>query len=579
MHALFALALVTGTVTDSGTDAPIAGAVVSVQATDISTVTDASGDFTLDADGIDLVIVAGAKGYWYASTVVTPPDGDVGFQLEPVDVGDDPDYVFSTPAACGVCHDDQRDEWQGSPMAEAGVNTWVHDIYAGNGTSGGMGGFVYVRDSPHAIDNPESECAACHEPESWIAAPHTAMSDPADPPATQLHGVSCDVCHKISDVDTSKPNFPGFYPGVATVSRPAGVPRPAVQYGVLGDVTFESANLMRASYQPQLRSEVCALCHQDKNDPDNDGDFEEDDGVISEPTYLEWLGSAYADPESPQFAECVDCHMPATGRTEACTALPDGLGRPADDVRSHAILGTTAAFLENAVTMDVLADVVGDAIEVDVSIANDQTGHHVPTGVTIRNMILVVEASRAADDAPLVHTGDQVVHDLGGVGDPADGYYAGLAGKLYGKVNHDADGNGPVFFTDATGIQFDSRIPALATDTTSYTFEAPAQGGEVTVRARLIYRRSWRALVDAKGWTEDGHGTPLADIAAPHFGHLMEEAELVVVAPATGADAGPGGTDGDGGCGCRSSGGQGATSLLAVVLGLMLGVRRRRQRA
>ena len=30
-------------------------------------------------------------------------------------------------------------------------------------------------------------------------------------------------------------------------------------------------------------------------------------------------------------------------------------------------------------------------------------------------------------------------------------------------------------------------------------------------------------LVDAKAWTEDGHGNALADVQPPHFGHLMEE--------------------------------------------------------
>ena len=29
-------------------------------------------------------------------------------------------------------------------------------------------------------------------------------------------------------------------------------------------------------------------------------------------------------------------------------------------------------------------------------------------------------------------------------------------------------------------------------------------------------------FVDAKGWTEDGHGNPLKDVAGPDYGHLME---------------------------------------------------------
>lgn len=424
-------------------------------------------------------------------------------------------------------------------MANAGLNTWVHDVYSGTGTAGGLGGFVYVRDSVLAGSNPDSECAACHQPEIWI---DNAFSGPLDdtlvaPPSAVVHGVSCDVCHKVADIDESKLNFPGIYPGVVTFAQPEG-PSPAqVQYGVLGDVDFAIPSVIRASYQPEVVAEVCAACHQDKNDPDGDGDFEEPNGVISEPTYHEWADSPYGDPQSPQYATCVDCHMPPSGATAVCSVLVPPLVRDPATIRTHAIRGTTPEFLENAVDLALQAQVVGGTLEVEVDITNSATGHHVPTGVTIRNMILLIEAWRHGDDPatdPLPHTGAQLVHPLGGVGDPAQGYYAGLPGKLYAKVNHDAAMASPAFFTDATGIVFDSRIPALATDSTSYTFTLPPLGGTIHVRARLIYRRSWRALVDAKGWAYDGHGNPLADVAPPHFGHLMEIAETTVVVPGPG---------------------------------------------
>jgi len=174
-----------------------------------------------------------------------------------------------------------------------------------------------------------------------------------------------------------------------------------------------------------------------------------------------------------------------------------------------------------------------------VDVYNAYTGHHLPTGVTVRNMILLVDAWRDADEEPLVSTGTQVVHDLGGTGgDPADGYYAGLPGRFFAKVNHDAKGNGPTFFTDATGLQFDNRIPALQTDTSNYAFQVPPGSGPLRVRARLIYRRAFRFLVDAKGWTTNGHGAPLADVAAPHYGHLMEDVEVLIT-------CGPEDLDGD----------------------------------
>ncbi len=193
-------------------------------------------------------------------------------------------------------------------------------------------------------------------------------------------------------------------------------------------------------------------------------------------------------------------------------------------VRTHAIEGTTAAYLDNAVELSMQTQRVGNELQVSVTIDNNLTGHHVPTGVTIRNMILLVLAWEDGQNPwvnPLMHTGAQTVHDLGGVGNPAQGYYAGLPGKLYAKVNHDASLQGPTFFTDATGILFDSRIPALEKDATNYTFQVPAGSGIIHVQAALIYRRAFRFLVDAKAWTQDGHGNPLEDVASP-YGHLME---------------------------------------------------------
>lgn len=415
-------------------------------------------------------------------------------------------------------------------MSRAGLNTWTHDIYSGIGTAGGMGGFVYLRDSAFAGHNPDSECASCHQPESWIENPFSALVDPTAATPGVTHGVSCEVCHKVADVDESKLNFPGIYPGAVTFTRPEGPDYDQVQYGVLGDVSFVDQPAMRSSHQPQLVAEVCATCHQDKNDPDEDGDFEEANGVISEPTYFEWKNSPWADSSSPGYATCVDCHMPPSGETGVCDELVPPLIRDPATIRSHNIRGTTAEYLENAVELSLDTRIAGDAIEVDVAVTNSFTGHHVPTGVTVRNMILLVEAERISDSLALTHSGTQTVHDLGGVGDPEQGYYAGLPGKFFAKVNHDASGNGPTFFTDAVGIQFDNRIPAMATDNSSYTFDVPVGGGELRVSARLIYRRAFRFLVDAKQWSEDGQGNPLADVAPPYFGHLMESATRTIVA-------------------------------------------------
>ncbi|KAA3641298.1 MAG: hypothetical protein DWP95_07075 [Proteobacteria bacterium] len=517
---------VSGTVVASDTNTPIAGALVTLHGGSEQVITAADGTFSMNLTGTNLRLVGASKGFYYQSTITNSPATGVLLALDPVPSTDNPGYQLLSPNDCGSCHPKQLNDWLGSPMARAGFNSWVNDIYAGNGTAGGQGGFVYTRDSVFAHSNPNSECASCHQPQSWIDNPFTAIdANTTTPTPSVQHGVSCDVCHKVADVDTSKINFPGIFPGAVQFSRPNFGNQ--VMYGVLGDVDYNLPTLMRASYQPQMRAELCATCHQDAADPDENHSYT---GVISEPTYLEWLASDYANPQSPAYADCVSCHMKPSSDNQVCSMIA-APNRPVASVRDHRIEGTTPEFLENAVAMDLHVSANDTQLQVNVTINNNQTGHHVPTGVTIRNMILLVEAWEQGQDPlvnPLVQINNQVIHDLGGVGDPAQGYFAGLPGKFFAKVNHDANGNGPTFFTDATGILFDNRIPANHSDSSTYIFALPNHQGEFHVRARLIYRKAFRFIVDAKGWTEDGHGQPLADVMAPDFGHLMEIEERVI---------------------------------------------------
>ncbi len=529
-------AQVSGWLKEEGNMSPVVGALVSVRATTIRTTTDSNGYFHLaEASGTSLVVVGAKPAFYNGSAITSTPEDSLLLVMERVPQDTNNSYTFMDPSTCGACHPDQWSQWTTSAMAHAGLNTWVYDIYNGTGTSGGMGGFVYTRDSHHASINPNSECASCHQPQVWIDDPFTLLDDFNSPSANALAGVSCEVCHKIAHIDETRTNFPGIYPGVVTFTRPSPVSS-QVQYGVLGDVSYFTAPLMRPSYQPQLTAAVCASCHQDKNDPDDDGDFEEPNGVISEPTYLEWLASPYADTSSAHFATCVTCHMPSYGATQICTVDP--VVRDSSTIRSHWFEGTTAWYLENAVTLDLHVEKDDTTLRVEGVITNHATGHHVPTGVTFRNMILLVEAWRETDSTALVFTGSQTVHPLGGVGDPHLGYYAGLPGKFYGKINHDSTGASPVFYTDATGIVSDDRIAPFASDTTTYTFSIPDSSQSYRVRARLIYRRAFRAVVDAKAWTLDGYGRPLEDILPPHYGHLMEQAEWTTQPVSVGRETG-----------------------------------------
>jgi hypothetical protein len=509
-------AQIAGTVLDSKSGRPIMGALVSVQAQPIQTRSGQEGEFLLSVEGDNLVIVAANKGYFNGRLTLSAPHATAVIQLDRVSLVDDPDYRFVRPGACGTCHSNQLTHWRDSPMARTGNNPWVYDLFSGDGTPGGQTGFVYTRDSRLAQSDPASTCAACHQPERWASAPGVPLDAAGSQSEQALHGVSCDICHKVAHIDESRTDSPGVSADAVTLTRPSRF-GDQVQYGVLGDATYdEFPDVMRPSYQPQLTAAMCAACHQHR--------VAAVDGVVNQPTYAEWLASDYGYRASPHYATCVDCHMPSYGATEACGFrgyIPPT--RDSSTIRHHAIEGTTPHFLQNAVSLRIDARLENELLTADVTVLNDKTGHHVPDG-TIRNMILLVTARRLEDLEDLAYQGKQFVHDLGGVGDPAQGYFAGLPGKLYGRVIHDQQGNAPVLFTEAVGVLWDNRIAALAADSSRYTFAVPPGEGTYEVIARLIYRRAFRFLVDDKGWTQDGHGRPLEDLQPPNFGHLMEQA-------------------------------------------------------
>ncbi|HEX7604336.1 MAG TPA: carboxypeptidase regulatory-like domain-containing protein, partial [Polyangiaceae bacterium] len=136
-------AQVSGVVVDALTQKPIAGAEVRVRATAVETKSDAAGAFSLPgAMGVKIHVVAGMPGYFNAGVQVTTPKVGVVIAMSAVPQDDAPAYDFVDPALCAFCHPNQLVGWQQSPMAHAGLNTWVYDAYDGTGTPGGMGGFV-----------------------------------------------------------------------------------------------------------------------------------------------------------------------------------------------------------------------------------------------------------------------------------------------------------------------------------------------------------------------------------------------------------------------------------------------------
>ena len=193
--------------------------------------------------------------------------------------------------------------------------------------------------------------------------------------------------------------------------------------------------------------------------------------------------------------------MPA-GLTDHFTRLDaGGLVRDAETIFSHRMPGAAdLELLQNAVSVAVESWREEAEIVVQVAITNDNTGHHVPTDSPLRHLILVVQAEDG-DGVPLTQSGGSTIPYWGGIGEAAEGYYAGMPGTIYAKILQEVwtqiYPSGA--YWNPTRVLQDNRIPALETDTTVYRFAAPSRG-TVSLQVTLIYRRAFIDLCEQKGW-------------------------------------------------------------------------------
>ncbi|MDJ0840643.1 MAG: carboxypeptidase regulatory-like domain-containing protein [Acidobacteriota bacterium] len=517
-----------GIVVDAATQQPINGARVRIQFATTYVTTDEGGFFSLnDSADFPFRVTAAAYHYFNGFVDVDAKTGTTNLRIELDTVPTQPDdeVLLYSPTDCESCHPNQVESWSQSPMRKTGLNTWVFDVYDGTGTAGGSGGFVYQRDSVHYPANFNSDCSACHSPVHWLKTfeqdpPVKTMGSLADINADMQNGVQCEICHRAYDVDIDQT----YMPGVQKESFHLLTGISPVQFGLLGDSTFIDSlgMIMRPAYNPILSAQLCSACHEDTVDVDNDGDFSPEDGSLDhETTFSEWR--AWQALSSDNTQTCIDCHMPLTQDTWFCVF--EGFREPGT-IRDHDIRGTTPQFLENALTLEVTERVELGSATVDVAVHNNLTGHAVPTGVVIRNVLLLVQARDQDDDLMTLLSGD-LIDFIGGTGDVSQGYYAGQPGKSFYRNYRTALGEEGVFYTEAAAQVSDTRIQPGQSYQGAFRFKLTGVSA-MDLEVKLIYRRAFRDLVDAKGWTQTGHGEPLVDIQAPHFGHLMESYQQAV---------------------------------------------------
>lgn len=510
---------VSGVVVDA--EGPVAGAVIRQQGTENSCRSDRSGRFRLtDLPTGSPITVTAWKHAYYCSRLqdITPPARDLEIELTRYQSGDDPDYTWLSPTgsdeACQSCHQDYAGIWLKNAHAGAATNPRFLSMYNGTDLAGNRSPLtrrLRVKDYGEVPQPPDptrpyygpgfkldfpritGNCAACHVPGAAVDKPYG--TDPGQVSGADRYGVHCDYCHKVASVvldpETGRP-YPNR-PGVLS----SDVRRPHLEadaghqlfFGPLDDVNADEGD----SRLPLIEeSQFCAPCHF--------GVFW--DRVIYN-SFGEWLESPYSDPETGKT--CQRCHMPAPAVVDGVTLTnlapkKGGVERKPQQLHAHLQRGPgDEAFMRQALRLDLEAKRGDDGISVEATITNHNTGHHVPTGSPLRQLLLLIDA-RDAQGQPLQQLAGPTVPAWGGAGDPAQGYYAGLPGQGYAKILKEkwTQVTPTGAYWNPTILVSDNRIPAMGSDSTAYTFAGSRD--TISITATLYYRRAFKELMDQKSW-------------------------------------------------------------------------------
>ena len=493
---------------------PVEGTTVRVQATERFVTTDSDGAFVLPAvaSASEVKITAWHPGYLVGWATATPGGDPVTITITQHYTTDNPEYTWFSmegadgSASCGLCMPTHYEEWVRDAHSQSAVNPRFLTMFNGTDVEGNQSPLTrygYSRDygefqlppivdetyfgPGYKLDFPDTEgnCGTCHIPAA-AAYPGTAYAvNPNDLCGIESEGIFCEFCHKIGDVildqETGLP-YPNM-PGVLSMRLYRSEGEQVLFFGTFDDVTRRVTRLPL-----EEESSFCAPCHF--------GVFW--DTVVYD-SYGEWLRSSYSDPVSGQT--CQDCHMPVTEDT--WFALPEKGGhlREPGRIFSHQMPGASdVELLQNAVTMTVQTSSLAGQLVVDVAIANDKTGHDVPTDSPLRHLILLVKAADGAGKSLDLADGP-TLPEWCGLGDPVDGHYAGLPGVAYAKILEEqwtgVEPSGA--YWNPTRIVSDNRIGAFETAKSSYTFVLP-KTGPVSLDVMLLFRRAFKDLMDQKKW-------------------------------------------------------------------------------
>lgn len=491
---------------------------VRVPATAFATTTGDDGRFTLwiPVTTLPARLTASAPGHYIGiSDVIEVATEVVEISLAAYPDTDHREYQWLSATGTGVkgecvhCHAAVGDgpplpvdQWRRDAHARSLANHRFRTLYTGTDVNGNRSpptrfgrsrdyGRFPLRPDPaepnygpgYRLDFPDTagNCAACHAPAAAVDSPLTA--DPTEATGVGQEGIGCDFCHKVVDVvldpETGRPypNRPGV---MSFVLR-----RPGEGHQLFAG-PFDDVAPGEDVHAPVFReSRYCAPCHH--------AVFW---GTLVYDSFGEWLASPYADPGSSHASTCQDCHMPRGGADHFARLDRGGRVRDPATIATHLMTAIAdSALMASAAQLDLDAVRRDGVVEVAARVHNSGTGHHLPTGSPLRQVLLVVEA--------LDGEGRRLQLEGGPILPEWTVDLAGRPGVAYAKILEESWTQvwPTAAYWSPTRIRSDTRLPALAEHVTRYRFAAD-QDIPVIVSARLLYRRAYRELAMQKGWND-----------------------------------------------------------------------------
>ncbi len=501
---------------------PVENARVRVAGAEKYTLTDREGRYEIEHSyppGQRLMVTAGKEG-WFNNGQATDRFGRIGdILLNPIYLNDRPDYRFISPVTCSRCHVNLTRYYDQSKMAHTTSNPKVLDMYYGTDALLRKG-----KGPGYRLDNPRSQgnCTQCHAPSVAGAVPWSQdLNDVLRSPRTEWDGISCDYCHKVRKVIKDKTKASGR---AALLERQSPIRGNSIMvFGPYDDVT---APPMAASYNPLFDTgQFCATCHSHSQklasgktwdsstvytmDEWKGFGLDSNNYLPIQTTYQEWKqwqDQLPAD-DANKGKKCQDCHM--SWRKEMLpydNFVVDGHARDMwgnyrspKNIRPHHFDGGTETQLKTALSMEVEGEISDKKLSVSVFITNTNGGHWVPTGETMRSVMLLLNVTDSSGK-PLEMIEGSRLPDWAGKGKTEDGNYAGLPGAVFARVLGDDDGNLNVPFWKATRVVFDSRIRPKKSVEIKFEYALRDPEDELTAEARLIYRPVIRPLAAIKNW-------------------------------------------------------------------------------